>query len=151
MKILDLPLRDPQTIQALKQVLGIGSDVQGTGLSAYQVAVLNGFVGTPTQWLASLNGAQGPGFAYRGTYALGTTYGVNDVVLHLGSVYRVHTLHTTAGALATTNLELWASKGDPGAVGPVGPTGGVIGADLHGGGAVTTYGDLPVFNFGRAV
>lgn len=31
-----------------------------SGLSAYQVAVANGFVGTEAQWLASLIGAQGP-------------------------------------------------------------------------------------------
>ena len=30
------------------------------GLSAYQVAVNNGFVGTESAWLASLEGAQGP-------------------------------------------------------------------------------------------
>lgn len=29
------------------------------GLSAYQVALANGFVGTEAQWLASLEGAQG--------------------------------------------------------------------------------------------
>jgi hypothetical protein len=30
-----------------------------TGLSAYEIAVLNGFVGTESQWLASLDGANG--------------------------------------------------------------------------------------------
>lgn len=30
------------------------------GLSAYEIAVLNGFVGTETDWLASLQGEAGP-------------------------------------------------------------------------------------------
>lgn len=36
------------------------SNNTGNGLSAYEVAVANGFVGTEQQWLASLVGAQGP-------------------------------------------------------------------------------------------
>ena len=30
------------------------------GLSAYEVAVLEGYTGTETEWLASLKGAAGP-------------------------------------------------------------------------------------------
>ena len=39
---------------------GVAGPIGANGLSAYQVAVSNGFNGTQTQWLASLVGAQGP-------------------------------------------------------------------------------------------
>ena len=43
---------------------GAKGDPGGNGLSAYQVAVSNGFSGTETQWLASLTGPAGePGQA----------------------------------------------------------------------------------------
>jgi hypothetical protein len=47
----------PQGIQGVAGVNGVnGTD----GRSAYEIAVLNGFVGTETQWLLSLVGATGP-------------------------------------------------------------------------------------------
>lgn len=38
---------------------GQDGEAGADGLSAYQVAVANGFVGTQVEWLASLEGAQG--------------------------------------------------------------------------------------------
>ncbi len=39
---------------------GVAGPIGANGLSAYQVAVANGFAGTETQWFSSLIGAQGP-------------------------------------------------------------------------------------------
>ena len=53
----------PQGLQGIAGTNGSNgtNGTNGTnGSSAYQVAVTNGFVGTETQWLASLIGAQGP-------------------------------------------------------------------------------------------
>jgi hypothetical protein len=45
-----------------------GQGPQGPeGFSAYQIAVFDGFVGTETQWLASLVGPVGPGVPVGGT------------------------------------------------------------------------------------
>jgi hypothetical protein len=50
----------PQGPQGIQGVAGVNG-VNGTdGRSAYEIAVLNGFVGTETQWLLSLVGATGP-------------------------------------------------------------------------------------------
>jgi hypothetical protein len=50
----------PQGLQGIQGVAGVNG-VNGTnGRSAYEIAVLNGFVGTETQWLLSLVGATGP-------------------------------------------------------------------------------------------
>lgn len=60
---------DAMTVLMLKHLIGVlgGGVISGTGGtvgeagdSAYEVAVLNGFVGTEVQWLASLIGATGP-------------------------------------------------------------------------------------------
>ena len=49
----------PQGIQGIQGVAGVNG-VNGTdGRSAYEIAVLNGYVGTETQWLLSLVGATG--------------------------------------------------------------------------------------------
>lgn len=76
------------------------------GLSAYQVAVANGFVGTEAQWLASLKGAKGDtgtqgiqgvkgdkgdkgeagtGLTNRGNWVTGTTYHEGDYVFAAGT------------------------------------------------------------------
>ena len=50
----------PQGPQGIQGIAGVNG-VNGTdGRSAYEIAVLNGFVGTETQWLLSLVGATGP-------------------------------------------------------------------------------------------
>jgi hypothetical protein len=65
-KISQLISSDSETASALhaefvaKDELSANGGVKGdTGLSAYQIAQANGFVGTETQWLASLDGAPG--------------------------------------------------------------------------------------------
>ncbi len=50
----------PTDISQLSDATGLLNAASGTGKSAYQVAVDNGFVGTESQWLASLVGATGP-------------------------------------------------------------------------------------------
>lgn len=60
-----------------------------TGLSAYQVALAEGFVGTQSQWIASLEGDVGP------TGATGATGGFN--------------------AGSNNTIDLWASQGSGGA------------------------------------
>lgn len=65
----------------------------------------------------------GGGFVFRGAWAAATDYAENDVVTRLGSVYRVASAHTSGASFGTANLELWASKGDPGANGAPGVNG----------------------------
>ena len=48
----------PEQIESLKGENGIGID-GNDGLSAYQVAVENGYIGTEIEWLTSLNGTDG--------------------------------------------------------------------------------------------
>lgn len=50
----------PQGIQGIQGDPGEKGDKGDPGISAYQVAVNNGFVGTESQWLESLIGPQGP-------------------------------------------------------------------------------------------
>jgi hypothetical protein len=50
----------PTDISQLTDATGLLNAASGTGKSAYQVAVENGFVGTESQWLASLIGPTGP-------------------------------------------------------------------------------------------
>ena len=50
----------PQGPQGLSGISGVNGANGATGLSAYQLALNGGYVGTETQWLASLVGAQGP-------------------------------------------------------------------------------------------
>jgi len=50
----------PQGPQGVAGANGATGPQGANGLSAYQVAVANGFIGTQTQWLASLVGSQGP-------------------------------------------------------------------------------------------
>ena len=50
----------PQGLIGATGAQGVSGPTGANGLSAYQVAVSNGFNGTQTQWLASLVGAQGP-------------------------------------------------------------------------------------------
>jgi hypothetical protein len=49
----------PTDISQLSDATGLLNAASGTGKSAYQVAVDNGFAGTESQWLASLVGATG--------------------------------------------------------------------------------------------
>ena len=53
-------LTGPQGIQGIQGDPGADGADGAAGLSAYQIAVNEGFVGTEAQWLASLVGPQGP-------------------------------------------------------------------------------------------
>lgn len=61
------------------------------GLSAYEVAVQNGFVGTETQWLASLKGDKGntglTGFSWDISRVGANGYLVGEIVNYLGNYY----------------------------------------------------------------
>lgn len=64
--VVDLEDVEPDVIDSLLadvaelKANGVGSDTAGAdGKSAYEIAVEDGFVGTITEWLASLKGAEG--------------------------------------------------------------------------------------------
>lgn len=64
-----------------------------TGLSAYEVALLEGFIGTEAEWLESLVGPQGAtGGSY--THVQGSTAAVWTVVHNLGYRPNVRTVDT---------------------------------------------------------
>lgn len=118
-------------------------DVGAAGATGAQgIQGIQGTQGTQgIQGVAGPTGPTGPGFIPRGAYAVTTTYAINDVVTYLGATYRVTTAHTTTGTLGTTNLELWAAKGDTGATGPSGAgTGDVLGP------ASAVVGNVVLFN-----
>lgn len=93
------------------------------GLTAYQLALKNGFVGTETEWLASLKGADGSkGVNYRGAYDSGSTYAVDDSVTYLGSSYVCLVDGTTGNPIDyPSRWTLFAKKGDDGVPGAMGP------------------------------
>lgn len=120
------------------------------GLSAYEVAVNNGFVGDQAEWLASLVGAQGPQgsageglmFTWSGTQ-LGvkldsdTTYSFTDLVGPTGntgatgaSAYQVAVSNGFIGTEEQWLESLVGPKGDPGDIANLPdrlqPTGGSI-------------------------
>lgn len=72
-------------------------------------------------------GPAGTQYVFRGGWASGVAYAVNDFARYNGSTYRVTTAHTsTAGNtpdIATGHYALLAQKGDTGATGPQGEPG----------------------------
>ncbi len=111
-----------KTILEGKQYILFGLPEGKTGLSAYQVAVLNGYTGDETQWLASLVGPEGPQGA---TGADGATGPAGQ------DGYSPYVSSATAG-----DTLYWYSNGEPvlgpdgekvqavGPQGPMGPSGG---------------------------
>ncbi|PRA13366.1 hypothetical protein CQ010_01585 [Arthrobacter sp. MYb211] len=53
------PTPDVTSVNGMTGAVVLSGDGGGDGLSAYEVAVNNGFVGTESEWLASLNGDPG--------------------------------------------------------------------------------------------
>jgi hypothetical protein len=122
---------------------GTGED----GASAYEVAVANGFIGTESQWLASLVGPQGekgntgeqgpqgiqglPGvdgadalWNFTGVYNPGAAYAVGDVVTYGGETW--YRIDAHGGNVGDTPIEgvywtLIAQKGEQGIQGETGP------------------------------
>lgn len=58
-EVIITPVPGPGTFLVESGPTGPQGQAGADGLSAYQVAVANGFVGTEAQWLASLVGADG--------------------------------------------------------------------------------------------
>jgi hypothetical protein len=111
---------------------GTGED----GLSAYEIAVLNGFNGTEVEWLLSLKGAPGePGLPGAGVRWMGEfnpfiEYVEDDAVGYEGSAYIAK--NTTEGNLPidTDYWVLWVAKGPAGEDGNHGQD-GTSGTQIH--------------------
>ena len=88
------------------------------GQSAYQAAVANGFAGTPSQWLASLQGAPGPQGAIGLTGAAGAVG---------QSAYQAAVANGFSGTQAQWLASLQGATGQQGPAGPAGAA-GVAGA-----------------------
>lgn len=86
------------------------------GLSAYEVAVANGFVGTEAEWLASLVGPEGPPGSGTGTGTGGDGLSAYEVAVSNGFV-------GTESEWLASLVGPQGPKGDPGEQGPIGPTG----------------------------
>jgi hypothetical protein len=107
---------------------------------------------TAPQYLIGLRGPPGPasgGFVWRGTWAVGVTYAVNDLVASGGSTFLVLLNHVSSGSAPTpdapgTRYALWARAGD-GAAGAVPTSRQIIaGTGLAGGGTLTVDRTLAV-------
>jgi hypothetical protein len=124
----------PTDISQLTDANGLLNAASGTGKSAYQVAVENGFVGTEAAWLASLIGPQGPA----GTNGIDGTNGTNGTAGADGadgadgaSAYEVAVANGFIGTEAQWLTSLVGATGAAGADGAQGPQGdpGPAGAD----------------------
>ena len=146
---------------------GVAGAIGANGLSAYQVAVSNGFAGTETQWFSSLIGAQGP----QGVQGVAGNDGQN------GQDGKTALINTTAEPLGTncpnggTKIEVgldsnsngvlenseinaaqtkYVCNGAQGVAGPQGiqgPASNSIGANAAFSDAITTYNmDIPSYD-----
>jgi hypothetical protein len=110
------------------------------GLSAYEVALVNGFIGTEEQWLESLIGPQGSpgpqgppgetapsGLVWRGDWTINGTgyiYEINDAVSYNGSSWWCYNGHISgAGRAPSEDSPYWAKLSSVGSTGPQGPQG----------------------------
>jgi hypothetical protein len=118
----------PTDISQFTDATGLLNAASGTGKSAYQVAVENGFVGTEAAWLASLVGAQGPA-GTNGTDGTNGTNGTNGIDGAPGadgaSAYEVAGANGFVGTEAQWLTSLVGATGAAGADG----TNGTNGAD----------------------
>jgi hypothetical protein len=113
-----------RTVEALKEaILPEGSEAPETvpgepGKSAYQIAVDAGYTGTQTQWLESLRGTPGLGFAWRGGWDWQAQYVVNDVVNYGGAAWAATAPNTNMPCPSHPEAwSLFADRGQPGASG----------------------------------
>ena len=106
---------------------------QGTpGDSAYQVAVSNGFVGTETQWLTSLVGAQGSAGAdgsqgpqgIQGIQGVQGPAGADGVGVPIGSILLILSGTCPSGFVEETGLDGFFVRGTIAANGDIGTTAG---------------------------
>ena len=89
---------------------GTGED----GLSAYEIAVEEGFEGTVEEWLESLQGEDGLSLTWRGPWDVSTSYVLNDVVSYQGSSYIAVTNTEGTEPNASLDWDLVAAKGEDG-------------------------------------
>ena len=137
-------VRGPQGIQGIQGIQGqqgIDGFIGADGLSAYQIAVDNGFVGTEEQWLEYLRqgpqGPQGPrGFQgepgpagadavweFRGAFNSLDSYAVGDIVTYAGQTWYCIVASGPNSTPGSGNWTLLAAKGSQGDLGPMGPQG----------------------------
>jgi hypothetical protein len=143
-------VRGPKGDQGDQGVQGEDGYVGADGLSAYQVAVDNGFVGTEEQWLEYLRqgpkgdkgdtGAQGatgpegprgvPGqdgadavWEFRGEFNPLNSYAVGDIVTYSGQTWYCIVASGPSSTPGSGNWTLLAAKGSQGDVGPQGDQG----------------------------
>lgn len=137
-------VRGPQGIQGIQGIQGeqgIDGFIGADGLSAYQIAVDNGFVGTEEQWLEYLRqgpqGPQGPrGFQgepgpagadavweFRGAFNSLDSYAVGDIVTYAGQTWYCIVASGPNSTPGSGNWTLLAAKGSQGDLGPTGPQG----------------------------
>lgn len=142
------------------------SGIQGeNGLSAYQVAVVNGFNGTETQWLTSIVGSQGTQ-GLQGVAGIAGQDGKNAVINTTvepsgtncpngGTKIEVGLDDNSNGVLDNSEINASQTKyvcnGAQGVVGPQGPAGtspSGIGSNAAFSDAITTYsGDISICGF----
>ena len=103
------------TINVTEELNNIVLDVTEAtnGLSAYQIAVENGFIGTESEWLLSLVGEKGDTgdagtdalWNFTGAYNIGISYAVGDVATYNGETwYRINSNGGNVGDTPTEGL-----------------------------------------------
>ncbi len=135
----DLVINDGSTYRVIAAHTAPGS-FTGANLELWASRGAQGVSGAPgATGAVGATGPAGRGFTPRGVYTLGIAYLADDLVQFGGSLFRVVAPHTPSGSLTTSNLELWAQKGDTGATGG----GGGGGAGITAG---TAPGQVPIWN-----
>lgn len=86
------------------------------GLSAYQLAVNGGYVGTEAQWIASLEGDPGPPQTFLGPYNSGTTYAEGQAVYASDGSSYVSLINANVGHDPTTSPSQWGISAAAGQV-----------------------------------
>ena len=143
-------VRGAQGPQGEQGVQGEDGFIGSDGLSAYEVAVENGFVGTEEEWLEYLRqgpkgdtgdtgpqgstGPQGPQgipgedgedalWNFKGSFDPEDSYAVGDVVTYLGQTWYCIVASGPNSTPGSGNWTLLAAKGSQGDIGPEGPQG----------------------------
>lgn len=136
---LNAPTQDDiDSFKAAFQITGTGGGTGEDGKSAYEIAVLNGFVGTEAQWLNSLHGADGaPGPAgpqgIQGEPGPAGPAGANGIDGTIGapgpqgvagpSAYQIAVSNGFVGNEQDWLNSLWGPQGIQGPAGPQGEAG----------------------------
>ena len=164
----DIAIINAKFVAIEQEIDQLRTEIPESGKSAYQVAVDNGFVGTETEWLASLKGDTGAPLNMKGSLAstaqlpptgnvAGDAYIVGeDMYAWDGKVwkkvngqgpqgksaYEVWLAAGNTGTIYDYLADIKGAKGDPGPQGAKGEPGvNANGFDYQG--SVTNIGDLP--------